>query len=135
MIALVTATRNSIETIEDCLASTKSVHDRVKHFFVDGASTDGTKEYLARYSQDIQQELREKRAILAGDAGNECFHFDSEKTVNWPILRNGLHIRMRVDCRRDRLAQTLPSIALARRRALTLMLLAPPTRIDTVRFG
>lgn len=52
MLALITATHNSISTIGDCLASAKSLDDRVKHFFVDGESTDGTKEYLTHYAQD-----------------------------------------------------------------------------------
>ena len=52
MLALVTATRNSIVTLPDCLASVGANSPGVKHFFVDGASTDGTVEFLHSFASD-----------------------------------------------------------------------------------
>lgn len=56
MLALITATRNSMDTLPDTLASVEPLRARVKQFFVDGASTDGTREYLqniADNSRDV----------------------------------------------------------------------------------
>lgn len=49
MLALITATRNSIETLPDTLTSIVDIRHRVKSFFVDGGSTDGTVECLQSY--------------------------------------------------------------------------------------
>jgi len=46
LLALITATRNSISTLADALASIENIRDRVKSIFVDGGSTDGVVEYL-----------------------------------------------------------------------------------------
>jgi glycosyltransferase len=49
MLALITATRNSMSTLPATLASVAPYRDRVKSIFVDGGSSDGTAEYLATY--------------------------------------------------------------------------------------
>ena len=49
MLGLITATRNSMSTLPSALESVQGVHGRVKLFFVDGGSTDGTHEYLETY--------------------------------------------------------------------------------------
>ena len=52
MLALVTATRNSMATLPDMLASARASHGRARHVFVDGESTDGTPEYLRTWVDD-----------------------------------------------------------------------------------
>jgi len=52
VLGLITATYNSIGTLESCLASTKSIRGRIKQFVVDGSSTDGTWEYLTGYVKE-----------------------------------------------------------------------------------
>jgi len=49
MLALVTATKNSMRTIRDALESAASFRHKVKHYLIDAASTDGTREYLASF--------------------------------------------------------------------------------------
>lgn len=49
MLALITATRNSIATLPGALASIENVRGRVKSFFVDGGSTDGVLECIESY--------------------------------------------------------------------------------------
>lgn len=49
MLALITATRNSIATIDDALASARPIKDKIKHYFVDATSSDGTLEYLQSF--------------------------------------------------------------------------------------
>lgn len=46
MLALITATRNSIRTVESALKSASTFRNQVKHYLIDGASTDGTREFL-----------------------------------------------------------------------------------------
>ena len=50
MLALITATRDSMATLPDCLDSVGEVRDRMKLIFVDGGSVDGTREYLENYA-------------------------------------------------------------------------------------
>jgi glycosyltransferase involved in cell wall biosynthesis len=50
MLALVTATKNSMRTIKDALESAASFRHKVKHYLVDAASSDGTREYLAAFA-------------------------------------------------------------------------------------
>lgn len=57
MLALVTATRNSIETLPDTLASIGAVRGNIKSFFVDGSSTDGTLECLSENLQNNPQSV------------------------------------------------------------------------------
>ena len=45
MLALVTATKNSMRTIRDALESAASFRHKVKHYLIDAASSDGTREY------------------------------------------------------------------------------------------
>ena len=52
MLGLITATHNSISTLGDSLASVDMVSGRVKHFFIDGASTDGTVEFLNNFADN-----------------------------------------------------------------------------------
>lgn len=49
MLALITATYNSMSTLPGTLASIENIRDQVKSIFVDGRSTDGTFEYLSSY--------------------------------------------------------------------------------------
>ena len=49
MLALVTATKNSMRTIRDALESAASFRHKVKHYLIDAASSDGTREYLASF--------------------------------------------------------------------------------------
>ena len=51
MLGLITATHNSIATLEGCLATTKSIRGRIKQFVVDGNSTDGTWDHLIGFSR------------------------------------------------------------------------------------
>lgn len=50
MLALITATKNSIHTIEDALTSAASFQNRIKHYLIDAASSDGTFEYLESFA-------------------------------------------------------------------------------------
>jgi glycosyltransferase involved in cell wall biosynthesis len=52
MLALITATRDSMGTLPDSIASAEPFRARLKQFFVDGASSDGTFEYLRRVATD-----------------------------------------------------------------------------------
>ena len=52
MLALVTATHNSMPTIAACLESTEFMPDRAKTILVDGGSTDGTVQFLDHYAQN-----------------------------------------------------------------------------------
>ena len=45
MLALVTATKNSMRTVRDALESAASFRHKVKHYLIDAASSDGTREY------------------------------------------------------------------------------------------
>lgn len=49
MLALITATKNSIRTVEDALTSAASFRNRIKHYLIDSASSDGTLEYLESF--------------------------------------------------------------------------------------
>jgi len=54
MLALITATRNSMVTLPRSLASIDFDFGRVKHVFVDGASTDGTVDYLKKFASGVR---------------------------------------------------------------------------------
>ena len=49
MLALVTATKNSIRTIREALESAASFRHKVKHDLIDAASSDGTRKYLESF--------------------------------------------------------------------------------------
>jgi len=49
MLALVTATKNSMRTIRDALESAASFRHKVKHYLIDAASSDGTREHLESF--------------------------------------------------------------------------------------
>jgi glycosyltransferase involved in cell wall biosynthesis len=49
MLALITATKNSIRTIRGALESAASFRHKIKHYLIDAASSDGTREYLASF--------------------------------------------------------------------------------------
>ena len=49
MLALVTATKNSMRTIRDALESAAPFRHKIKHYLIDAASTDGTRKYLASF--------------------------------------------------------------------------------------
>ena len=49
MLALVTATKNSMRTLRDALESAASCRHKVKHYLIDAASSDGTREYLESF--------------------------------------------------------------------------------------
>src|ERR1700685_643327 len=49
MLALITATKNSMRTIRDALESAAQFRHRIKHYLIDAASSDGTREYLASF--------------------------------------------------------------------------------------
>ena len=49
MLALVTATKNSMRTIRDALKSAASFRHKIKHYLIDAASSDGTHEYLESF--------------------------------------------------------------------------------------
>ncbi|NNL50487.1 MAG: glycosyltransferase [Woeseiaceae bacterium] len=46
MLALVTATLDSMSTLPSALKSVRGIQSRIKHVFVDGGSTDGTASYI-----------------------------------------------------------------------------------------
>jgi glycosyltransferase len=50
MLALITATKNSMRTIKDALQSAASFRHKVKHYLIDAASSDGTRDYLAAFA-------------------------------------------------------------------------------------
>jgi glycosyltransferase involved in cell wall biosynthesis len=50
MLALVTATKNSMRTIKDALESAALFRHKIKHYLIDAASSDGTREYLAAFA-------------------------------------------------------------------------------------
>ena len=49
MLALVTATKNSMRTIRDALESAAPFRHKLKHYLIDAASSDGTREYLESF--------------------------------------------------------------------------------------
>jgi glycosyltransferase involved in cell wall biosynthesis len=49
MLALITATKNSVRTIRDALESAAPFRPKIKHYLIDAASSDGTREYLASF--------------------------------------------------------------------------------------
>jgi glycosyltransferase involved in cell wall biosynthesis len=49
MLALVTATKNSMRTIKDALESAAPFRPKIKHYLIDAASSDGTRDYLASF--------------------------------------------------------------------------------------
>ena len=57
MLALITATHNSIGTLGESLASVDMAAGRVKHFFIDGASTDGTIEFLNDFTANTDDSI------------------------------------------------------------------------------
>ena len=50
MVALVIATKNSLRTIMDALESAASFRHKIKHYLIDAASSDGTREDLASFA-------------------------------------------------------------------------------------
>lgn len=67
MLALITATYNSLETLPDTLSSIESVKGDIKSFFVDGASKDGTLDLLRAYV------AREPHAVLMEQNGTGLY--------------------------------------------------------------
>jgi glycosyltransferase len=49
MLALITATKNSMRTVRDALESAAPFRHKIKHYLIDAASSDGTREYLASF--------------------------------------------------------------------------------------
>ena len=49
MLALVTATKNSMRTVRDALESAASFRHKIKHYLIDAASSEGTREYLESF--------------------------------------------------------------------------------------
>src|SRR5882762_11100481 len=49
MLALVTASKNSMRTIRDALESAAPFRRKIKHYLIDAASSDGTREYLESF--------------------------------------------------------------------------------------
>jgi glycosyltransferase involved in cell wall biosynthesis len=49
MLALITATKNSMRTIRDALESSAPFRHKIRHYLIDAASSDGTREYLASF--------------------------------------------------------------------------------------
>jgi glycosyltransferase involved in cell wall biosynthesis len=49
MLALITATKNSMRTVRDALESAAPFRHEIKHYLIDAASSDGTREYLASF--------------------------------------------------------------------------------------
>jgi glycosyltransferase involved in cell wall biosynthesis len=49
MLALITATKNSMPIIRDALESAASFRHKIKHYLIDAASSDGTREFLASF--------------------------------------------------------------------------------------
>ena len=50
MLALITATKNSIGTVKDALESAESFRHKIKHYLIDAGSSDGTLEYLEAFA-------------------------------------------------------------------------------------
>lgn len=67
MLALITATRNSKTTLPTALASIENIRDRVKSFFVDGNSSDGSLEYLRSYVEQTPN------AVLLAQTGEGLY--------------------------------------------------------------
>ena len=67
MLALITATRNSLDTLPQAIASTEGLRDKVKLFFVDGGSTDGSLEHLRKFCD------REKNSVLILQNGSGLY--------------------------------------------------------------
>src|ERR1700726_3690950 len=74
MLALVTATKNSMRTIRDALESAASFRHKVKHYLIDAASSDGTREYLASFVTTTGNGvlLRPRRTSRTGNTGIEA---------------------------------------------------------------
>src|SRR6266699_5996135 len=49
MLALVTATKNSMRTVREALESAAPFRQKIKHYLIDAASSDGTREYLESF--------------------------------------------------------------------------------------
>jgi glycosyltransferase involved in cell wall biosynthesis len=49
MLALITATKNSVLTVRDALESAAPFRHKIKHYLIDAASSDGTREYLESF--------------------------------------------------------------------------------------
>ena len=66
-LSIITPTYNSVRFIEDCLRSVSSQkYNNVEHIVVDGASTDGTLEFLKIYQNSID--------ILISEEDNGIYH-------------------------------------------------------------
>src|SRR5580700_3899023 len=50
MLALITATKNSMPILSCALESASPFTDKVKHYLIDASSSDGTHEYLASFA-------------------------------------------------------------------------------------
>ena len=57
MLALITATKNSIHTVKGALASAASIRSRIKHILIDADSSDGTLEFLKSFAAKIEHSV------------------------------------------------------------------------------
>jgi glycosyltransferase involved in cell wall biosynthesis len=67
MLALITATRDSMATLPSALGSVEDVKERIKLFFVDNDSTDGTTPFLQSYVQS------ERNSVLLSQEGTGLY--------------------------------------------------------------
>jgi len=82
-VSVVTVCYNSADTIEDTIRSVLSQqHDRLEYVVVDGGSTDGTLDILARYQDQIDKVVSERdRGIY--DAMNKGVHLAEGELVGF----------------------------------------------------
>ncbi len=60
-VTVITAVRNAIDTIEDCIVSViEQDYDYIEHIIVDGCSNDGTSEVVEKYRANISKIIRER---------------------------------------------------------------------------
>ncbi len=67
VLALITATKNSIRTVREALASAASFRSKIKHYLIDADSSDGTLEYLRSFAAET------KNSILLSQTGTGLY--------------------------------------------------------------
>ena len=59
-ITIITASYNSVETIEDCIKSVlNQIYSNIEHIVIDGGSTDGTLDVIKKYKDKITKWISE----------------------------------------------------------------------------
>ena len=68
MLALITATKNSIATVRDALTSAAPFREKIKHILIDANSSDGTREYLELFAGNRDN------CVLIAQQGTGLYH-------------------------------------------------------------